>query len=289
MASEAYSNTEAGDDVILRKINTFVFLDLETSNLESFDKPKIIELCMVAIHRNVLYNQTDASGQQHQAHLPRVLDKITLCFNPNKSVGPRTYDLTGLDHFNIAESAKEIFDEDAAKLMQLFLRRQQQPVCLVAHNGDRFDFRLLRTELKKIEQSLDDGVLCADSLIGFYETDLESNPDTQKSQQHTVSVETPIKRARYEPGAVPTTPSKQGRRINSPLSYSLENVYMRTFGQSPLAAHTAEGDVMSLIRICQARGKRICQWMDNKAVKLNDIELYYIPSPPRHSKKSLQY
>ena len=275
-------------------INTFVFLDLETSALYRMDKPKIMELSLAAVHRNALCQSGNVSSQL----VPRVLDKITLCFNPNKQVEPKSFELTGLDNFNIVDSAKEIFDDDAVKLMQLFLRRQEQPVCLVAHNGNNFDFQLLRTELNKINQSLGDDILCADSLIGFYETDMEENKgsDTSstdgKSSVAEVNNTTPAKRARLD--ETPSTPSKQpGRSMpydaKTTQSYSLASVYKRTFGQDLPQAHSAEGDVLGLIKICKARGQKICQWMDKNAMRLSDIQLYYMPSPPRSSQRSLRF
>lgn len=55
------------------------------------------------------------------------------------------------------------FDDDLVSLLTLFLRRLQSPVCLIAHNGFRFDFPLLKAELASIERDLPEGLLCLDS------------------------------------------------------------------------------------------------------------------------------
>ena len=56
------------------------------------------------------------------------------------------------------------FDEGFCSLLTLFLQRQTPPVCLVAHNGHNFDFPLLKAELRRLDQALPEGILCADSL-----------------------------------------------------------------------------------------------------------------------------
>lgn len=40
-----------------------------------------------------------------------------------------------------------IFDKDACGLLQAFLSRMPSPMCLIAHNGMKFDFPLLKAEL----------------------------------------------------------------------------------------------------------------------------------------------
>jgi hypothetical protein len=43
------------------------------------------------------------------------------------------------------------------------------PVCLVAHNGNAYDFPLLKAELEKLGTEINPGTLCADSLLGLRE------------------------------------------------------------------------------------------------------------------------
>ncbi len=151
-------------------IQTFVFIDLATSCLQKLDRPKIIEICMIALHRNSLCSAKLESDNTPQ--LPRVQDRLTLCINPNKAISPVSSEMTGLDnHILVEETKRKIFDADIAKMLQLFLARQDAPVCLVAHNGNRFDFQLLRTELDKVSERFSDEVLCVDSLEAFAQLD----------------------------------------------------------------------------------------------------------------------
>ena len=64
------------------------------------------------------------------------------------------------------------FDPELAMLLSRFITRLDAPVCLVAHNGMRFDFGLLQVELQSVGQSLPDGVMCVDSLLLFQHIDL---------------------------------------------------------------------------------------------------------------------
>jgi len=52
-------------------------------------------------------------------------------------------------------------------MINSFLLRLPTPVCLVAHNGDNFDFPLLKAELEKVNGSLGTDILCADPYNGF--------------------------------------------------------------------------------------------------------------------------
>lgn len=59
------------------------------------------------------------------------------------------------------------FDENFVKLLNHYLLQLPQPVCLVAHNGNRFDFPIIQRQLKMLNMSLPDGTLCMDSLLFF--------------------------------------------------------------------------------------------------------------------------
>lgn len=41
------------------------------------------------------------------------------------------------------------------------------PICLVAHNGNRFDYPILKAEIAKVENDLPEDILCIDSLDAF--------------------------------------------------------------------------------------------------------------------------
>jgi len=152
--------------IIMSHIKTFVFFDLETTGLPSMEnnKTKITELTMVAVQTEHL-----ASGV-----LPRVLNKLSLCFNPQKMVSCDSERITGLSNYILENMGP--FSSNTVQAINLFLDHNPKPICLVAHNGDRFDFPILKAEIKKTGISLIDDIKCVDSLIAFRDLHLE---DTQ--------------------------------------------------------------------------------------------------------------
>ena len=137
-------------------IQTLVFFDLEATGLKSTVlKPKITELAMVAVsaddflrYRSQLGKKICEGGRSEvDSCRPRVLNKMTLCFNPQSMVPPEVTDMTGLDNYSLETHAA--FDTGASGVIQGFLSRLPKPVCLVAHNGNSYDFQLLNSELGK--------------------------------------------------------------------------------------------------------------------------------------------
>ena len=79
------------------------------------------------------------------------------------TIVPDVTNITGLDNYNLTVQTK--FDKDIAKMLKIFL----SPVCSVAHNGNLYDFPLLKAELEKAGTELDSQILCADSYVGMKE------------------------------------------------------------------------------------------------------------------------
>lgn len=82
---------------------------------------------------------------------------VTICF------------VSGL--YNDSLQHQKALTGETVELINAFLNHLNKPVCLLAHNGNRFDFPLLVTELKRINQSLNSLLLCADTLEAFRSLD----------------------------------------------------------------------------------------------------------------------
>ena len=66
---------------------TFVFFDTETTGLPNqANPPKITELSFLAVSKGEL------NGESTE---PRVINKLTLCFNPEKAITPLAVDSSG--------------------------------------------------------------------------------------------------------------------------------------------------------------------------------------------------
>ena len=72
------------------------------------------------------------------------------------------------------------FKDGAGPAMDLFLAKLRKPVCIVAHNGDRFDFPLLNKELAYAGQTFMDDILCCDSLKFFRASYSSSNKGIER-------------------------------------------------------------------------------------------------------------
>ena len=80
---------------------------------------------------------------------------------------PVVSDITGLDNYNLTGQSK--FSKSTGDLINSFLSLLPPPVCLVAHNGNAYDFPLLKAELEKAGTQLNSDILCVDSYVGIKE------------------------------------------------------------------------------------------------------------------------
>ncbi|XP_058834143.1 uncharacterized protein LOC131691625 [Topomyia yanbarensis] len=142
----------------MAKVSSFVFFDLETTGLPGLQTPKITEISLIACSKQHILDTKHGD-------LPRVLHKQTLCLNPRRMIHPKASETTGL--YNDLLEHEHKFNSKTAQLIVLFLERLQSPTCLVAHNGNRFDFIILKKELEALDAKLPDDVYCVDSLPLF--------------------------------------------------------------------------------------------------------------------------
>ncbi|XP_053675516.1 three-prime repair exonuclease 1 [Anopheles nili] len=156
------------------EIKSFVFFDLETTGIPEYEffKTKITELSLVACSREHFLESV--------IEQPRVLHKLSLCFNPARVISIGASQSTGLYNDLLENESK--FDENVGVMVKMFLDRLQKPACLVAHNGDRFDFIILKRHMQKIGIMLPEDLHYLDSLAAFrnIETDLEAATNNDK-------------------------------------------------------------------------------------------------------------
>lgn len=162
-------------------IKTFAFIDLETTGLPEHERnlTRITELSIVAC----------SSEHLKEAVLPRVLHKLTICCNPNRNISKVSVSMTNLN--NLLLSNEKLFDENAGALIDSFLKQLPPPVCLVAHNGTKFDYPLLQTHLMEIGSKIPESVKCCDSFHIFKRTLVLSSYKLSSIYQHLVGDEPP--------------------------------------------------------------------------------------------------
>lgn len=155
----------------MSEVKTLVYFDLEATGLKSSGRPRICEISFVAVNiEDVLQLGLKLNEDRklcENCFLPRIVNKLTLCVYPMAIIVPLVSDLTGLDNYNL--SGQSNFTNTTAGLLNSFLSCLPSPVCLVAHNGNAYDFPLLKAELEKLGTELHPATLCVDSLLGFRE------------------------------------------------------------------------------------------------------------------------
>ncbi|XP_040830502.1 three prime repair exonuclease 2 [Ochotona curzoniae] len=227
------------------RAETFVFLDLEATGLPS-DEPEIVELALFAVHRSSLENpERDERGAPL---LPRILDKLTLCISPRRPFTAKASELTGLSSEGLVQARKPSFDSAVVRTLQAFLSRQEGPICLVAHNGFDYDFPLLCMELQRLGAQLPQDTICLDTLPALRGLDRAHSHGTRS----------------------------QGRK-----GYSLGALYHRYFQAEPRAAHSAEGDVHTLLMIFLHRAAELLTWADEQARSWVHVKPMYMPPDPQ--------
>lgn len=134
------------------KVQTLVFIDLESTGLPSLmprHKVNITEIALVAVERDNFREPL------------RYINKITLCVRPRHPIADGASRITGLDNEQLEKSPPF---EEVAPLVERFLHTLPQPVCLLAHNGNAFDFPLLHSELQRCPRVDFSPFLCCDTL-----------------------------------------------------------------------------------------------------------------------------
>jgi three prime repair exonuclease-1 len=138
------------------EVKTLVYFDLEATGLKSSGRPRISELSLIAVNiqdvlqmnkaimDNIKNRTVESSVLQTRKLSPRVVNKLTLCVYPMATIVPLVSDITGLDNYNLTGQSK--FSKSTGDLINSFLSLLPAPVCLVAHNGNAYDFPLLKAE-----------------------------------------------------------------------------------------------------------------------------------------------
>ncbi|XP_023328799.1 uncharacterized protein LOC111701651 [Eurytemora carolleeae] len=155
-------------------IKSYVFFDCETTGLTA---PRITEISFVAVHlaelelyckhlQTLVQAQMSGKGNVNgfaRHAYPRVLSKLTLAVNPMKRIDPMAEEITGLSNYSLEHQAK--FKDGPAQTIGRFLESLGGPVCLVAHNGNRFDFPVLQKEMERAGLKLREDILGVDSIV----------------------------------------------------------------------------------------------------------------------------
>lgn len=178
---------------------------------------------------------------------------MNISFNPGTLVPLDVMNITGLSNELLENQTK--FNYDTGQLIQSFLSHLPKPICIIAHNGMRYDFPLLNAELFKANFNgmNDPEIFIMDSLVALKH--IFSHPDQSHSKEDTNEP----KKARIQ-------------TMDIPKSFSLPKLHESMFGKLPKISHGAHHDVDSLIRVCAYRASDFVNYANNNHKTLSDIK-----------------
>ena len=127
------------------------------------------------------------------------------------------------------------FSSKTVQLIATFLTNLTQPCCLIAHNGFKYDFPLLKAEILKTGY---------DEHLDFYVLD---------SLQ-----------------ALKTILLHRGKP--PPKSFALSSLHQHMFGVKPKKVHGASHDVHSLIRVCASLANNFVEYSKRHFEKLSSVK-----------------
>ncbi|XP_067140913.1 three-prime repair exonuclease 1-like [Centruroides vittatus] len=239
------------------KIQTLVFFDTETTGLSHLIGKRniqITELSLLAVERREFESNKENI---------RVINKLNLVFRPSCRISSGAGEVSGLTDLSV--QFQETFIK-SAKLIKLFLKRLKKPICILAHNGNRLDFPLLKAEFNNSRMDISGLMFCADTLPAFHfilpNTDIKikspsvRNKDldqTDLKQNTSVDEKTPSKRKRL-------------------TSYKLSSLYEYFFDRPQPDSHEAEGDALALLKMAKRINDQFLTWIEENQVPFEHIE-----------------
>ena len=201
----------------MNKIRTIAVFDCETTGLPKFEnfKTQITELSIIACTIDCVKNVSETSIKTIEDidSVLRIKQKLTIPFKPTIPIKLEAQRITQLD--NLLLEDQSTFNENAIELLNCFITSLPQPVCLIAHNGNNFDFPILQKSIKNYSTYFNHKLYCVDSIDIF--RDIEEG----KRDGETVKI----------PG------------------YTLSNIYRTCSGNKvdPKNIHTSECDALMLL------------------------------------------
>lgn len=145
------------------QIKTLAFVNVKTNGFKS--PKKITEMCIIACSvKHFLAAERD--------ELPRVLHKLSTCYNPESEIEPYAASLYGLNNALLDDQQKF-----QTPLLLEFLKSLPQPVSLISHNGNAFCFCILKQQLD-VTDNFWTTLKCCDTRTIF--RDITNNTDRKQ-------------------------------------------------------------------------------------------------------------
>ncbi|XP_061380401.1 three-prime repair exonuclease 1-like [Danaus plexippus] len=263
-------------------IETFVFLDINTVGYSVKEKKgaKITELTLMAVSRKDII--TAESGT-----LPP-FGKLSLLINPQKDIPSQIAKSSGLS--NVYLTNQPIF-RDKVNTINSFLELPK-PVCLVACKGNRFDYKILRSEYVEANAQLPDDLLCVDP-ISLLTEEIKSKvkETTAPSSANNSLLDTQSLNASGVQPASPSAPSNENQPgpsnvddLNDAFAgmttnttpkkerYTVQKIYKSVINREPSRSQRTDVTAMMLLECVIAIKHVFLPWADQNRRLINNIE-----------------
>ncbi|CAL1264285.1 unnamed protein product [Larinioides sclopetarius] len=227
----------------ITKVASLVFFDLETTGLAfgiGKSNVQITEVSMIAIGRKEFEESTYEDLRDI-----RIIQKLCLCTRPRSKVSSGAAAITGLNNENLLD--QNPFEHNAAEAINFFLSHLPKPVCLLAHNGNQYDFPLLKAEFSRLSMSLPSDILIADTLKAFRVLGVPVFPPERKICESVKF-------------------TKRGQ-----VSCSLSNLHLYLFNKNPTGSHSSEGDCIALAKVCHRMKDLMLLWIDENCTTFDSV------------------
>ncbi|XP_038218470.1 uncharacterized protein LOC119837053 [Zerene cesonia] len=279
------------------RVATYVFIDFETSSLpiEDHNKTRITELSFIAVKRaHILDTEIGAA--------PRVQQKLTLCLYPGRMISPTSTKITKLS--NELLEYETTFNDNVYNILNTYLNILTKPICLVAQNGLKFDFPILKNHLNKLGKSFPADLLCADSYHCFFDIlEWQDSNDTlnindssidrtfleenllQKNTLVMKSINESTPKHRITGRVEPANRERVKRKFawsageRPKKGYKLGQIYEKLLKTPCLDAHQAEADSYMTLKCAVAVKHKFVEWVDKNFHKFSDIKPMTIGIP----------
>ncbi|PZC74642.1 hypothetical protein B5X24_HaOG207393 [Helicoverpa armigera] len=187
----------------------------------------------------------------------------------------------------------EKLDLSSCTEIREFINQQKPPVCLIAHNGFRFDFIILKYHFDQLQFRLTDDVQCADSILAFYDIDKAINKEVKAQNAAKIRVQKlrcfknnflkqptlNTKQVEMAPENTPITENSTSEfdYVYEEVSFrrqlvQLQEYYRRWVGSPQIVPHPPENDTEMLFRIANKFGKRFLDWVEQNHQSFNSVE-----------------
>ncbi|CAG9569799.1 unnamed protein product [Danaus chrysippus] len=263
-------------------ISTFVFLDINTVGYSAKAKsaPKITELTLIAVSRMDIVKAENGI-------LPP-FGKLSLLINPQKDIPSQIAKSSGLSNEYLMN--QPIF-KDKVNTINSFLELPK-PVCLVARKGNKFDYKVLRSEYIEANAQLPDDLFCVDpnSLL-IEERKRKVEDTTAPSSANNSILENQGLNASGAQLAGPSAPGNENQRdpsdideINEALAnmttnttprrerYTIQKIYRTVMNQEPSRSPRTDVTDMMLLECIIAIKHTFLPWADNNKRLIYNIE-----------------